>query len=71
MRYIKLGLIAAVVLLGAIGILRIADVIKPDVAAWLAARSVGVVVFSVIVGILIGLISGPRRHDDSVGKPVP
>lgn len=72
MRYVKLGLIAAVVALGVIGILRITDVITPVEASWFAARSVGVIVLSALVGSVIGIVSG--RSAPSSGpadRPIP
>ena len=70
MRYLKLGVIGAIVVLVVIGALRIADVITAAQAPWLVRRALAVVALLTLASAAIGIVSarGPARAPD---RPVP
>jgi multisubunit Na+/H+ antiporter MnhG subunit len=71
MRYLKLGLLALIVALAAIGLLRITDVITAAQAPWLAKRAFAAIVLLMVVGLALGAVTSRGAPDESADRPIP
>ena len=71
MRYLKIGAVAAITALVAIGVLRITDVITSAQAPWLATRALAAIVLLTIAGFAAGVVAAPQARDESADRPIP
>jgi len=70
MRYLKLGVIGAIVVAVAIGALRIADVITAAQAPWLIRRALAAVALLTLAAAAIGVVSA-RGSAQAPDRPIP
>jgi len=71
MRILKLGVVGAIVVIVAIGALRLADVITAVQAPWLAKRALAAVALLVVAGLAIGAVAGRRPTAGAAQRPIP
>jgi hypothetical protein len=70
MRYLRLGVIGAIVVVVAIGALRIADVVTATQATWLYKRALAGVVLVTLASLAIGVVGG-RSSAQTPDRPIP